>query len=233
MAQVRKEPNPFGMQMQGAESPARGADGLSQRLNPRRLHVPKEAQREVKLLTARPANAALRHYPAQLRLGLLHLCFNALGHCDRHEEPELRAIGHEFKSTTDGHRWTQMRTGLRVLFPRLEGTHPEIAGRAADWNLSLACSSCVHQCSLVVSLSLLPAQGIGSPRAAMSRRYHSSRVNARSAALAASRMRSGLIVPMMGIIRAGCLRSHASATTVRLAPRALATESRTGRKRSG
>ena len=56
--------------MQRAESPARGANRLGQRLNPRRLHVPQEPQRQVELFAPRPADAAFRQHPAQLRLAL-------------------------------------------------------------------------------------------------------------------------------------------------------------------
>src|ERR1017187_9029509 len=49
IAQVREKPNPLSAQRQRAKSPA-----------PRRLHVPQEPQRQVELLAARPADAALR-----------------------------------------------------------------------------------------------------------------------------------------------------------------------------
>src|SRR5437588_13003940 len=76
-------------------------------------------------------------------------------------------------------------------------------------------------------------QGKGSPLAAMRRRYHSSRVNSKSAAFAASRMRSGVIDPMIGWILLGCRKSQARATTTRLGPRPWAMASRAGTQFSG
>ena len=85
-ARARKKTDPLGAQFQRREALTSPSDRLGKSVNALRFHTPQDPQRQVKLLTGRPANPRRRHRAAQLTLRLLDFRFDLFRYRYRDEE---------------------------------------------------------------------------------------------------------------------------------------------------